>query len=145
MWHAYHALTRLSFGQRRRRRWGWAPTHVSAAWVLEQVKKWCGRSAEYGVAYAHPGGHRTSNVLDRVMRSMSRYVEDGQHPHGSWEAGDRHVRAWAVLANFRPWHPAVARASGGWRSPAERVNRHRDHDDWLQNLLVAASLGGFRR
>ena len=107
--------------------------------------KLCGRAGEYGAAYAHPGGHRTSNMLDRVMRAMNRYFDAGQHLHGSPEAGDRHVRAWALLHNFRPWHPAVARANGGWRSPAERVNRHRYHDDWLQNLLVSASLGGYRQ
>lgn len=145
VWHAYHAATRPSFGRRLRRLWEWAQAHVSVAWVLEQVEKLCGRAAEYGVAYAHPGGHRTSNMLDRVMRSMSRYFETGQHLHGSREACGRHVRAWAILANFRPWHPAVARANGGWRCPAERLNRHRYHDDWLQNLLASASLGGYRR
>jgi hypothetical protein len=80
-----------------------------------------------------------------VMRQMNRYFEDGQHLHGSGRACERHCRAWALLHNFRPWHPATARANGGWRSPAERLNRHRYHDDWLQNLLVSASLGGFRR
>ena len=67
------------------------------------------------------------------------------HLHRSAGACGRHVRAWALLSNFRPWHPAVARANGGWRCPAERLNRHRYHDDWLQNLLAAASLGGYRR
>jgi hypothetical protein len=145
VWHAYHALTRRSFGQRLRRLREWAQAHVSATWVLEQVKKLCGRSAEYGAAYAHPGGHRTSNMLDRVMRSMNRYFDSGQHLHGSAGAGERHARAWALVSNFRPWSPATARANGGRRCPAERVNRHRYHDDWLQNLLVSASLGGYRR
>ena len=145
VWDAYHAPTRRDFAQRMRRLWEWSKLNVKAAWVLEQVKKLCGRSQEYGVAYDHPGGHRTSNMLDRVMRSMNRYFEDGQHLHGSEQAGERHCRAWALLHNFRPWHPATTRANEGWRSPAERLNRHRYHDDWLQNLLVSASLGGFRR
>jgi hypothetical protein len=84
-------------------------------------------------------------MLDRVMRAMNRYFDDGQHLHGSKAACGRHVRAWALLHNYRPWHPAVARNNGVWRSPAERLNRHRYHDDWLQNLLISASLGGFRR
>jgi hypothetical protein len=145
VWHAYRALTRRSFGQRMRRLWEWARANVSAAWVREQVKKLCGRVREYGQAYAHPGGHRTSNALDRVMRAMNRYFDAGQHLHRSPGAGGRHVRAWALLFNFRPWHPAVARANGGWRCPAERLNRHRYHDDWLENLLASASLGGYRR
>jgi hypothetical protein len=144
-WEAFHAPDRRSFGQRLRRLLEWAKAQPLSAWLLEQVEKLCGRSKEYGVAYGHPGGHRTSNMLDRVMRSMSRYFEDGQHLHGSPEACGRHVRAWALLGNFRPWGPEAVRANGGWRSPAERLNGYRYHDDWLQNLQVSASLGGYRR
>jgi hypothetical protein len=143
VWGAYHAPSRRSFAQRLRRLWEWSQQHVQAAWALEQVQKLCGRAAEYGLAYRHPGGHRTSNMLDRVMRAMNRYFEDGQHLHGSPAACARHCRAWALLHNFRPWSPAAARANGGWRSPAERLNKHRYHDDWLQNLLVSASLAGY--
>ena len=145
VWHAYHAPDRRSFGQRLRRLWQWARGQKLTGWLLEQVQKLCGRSKEYGEAYRHPGGHRTSNRLDRVMRSMNRYFEDAQHLHGCQVAGDRHCRAWAVLHNFRTWNPATVRANDGWRSPAERLNRHRYHDGWLHNLLVSASLGGYRR
>jgi hypothetical protein len=145
VWHAYHAPTRRCFAQRMRRLWEWARVSVTACWVLEQVGKLCARAKEYGLAYAHPGGHRTSNMLDRVMRSMNRYFEDCQHLHGAEQACERHCRAWALLHNFRPWHPATARANHGWRCPAERLNKHRYHDDWLQNLLASASLGGYRR
>jgi hypothetical protein len=145
VWDAYHAANRRSFAQRLRRLWEWSQQHVQAAWVLEQVQKLCGRSPEYGLAYRHPGGHRTSNMLDRVMRAMSRYFEDGQHLHGSPEACGRHVRAWALLHNFRPWGPEAVRDNDGGHSPAERLNGYRYHEDWLQNLLVSASLGGCRR
>lgn len=144
VWDAYHALNRRSFAQRLRRLWEWSQQNVPTAWVLEQVKKLCGRAKEYGLAYRHPQGHRTSNMLDRVMRSMHRYFEEGQHLHGCEPACKRHCRAWALLFNFRPWNPATARVNGGWRSPAERLNQHRYHEDWLQNLLVSASLGGYR-
>ena len=145
VWEAYHAPNRRCFGQRLRRLWEWARGQALSAWLREQVQKLCGRSREYGVAYGYPGGHRTSNMLDRVMRSMSRYFEDGQHLHGSPGACGLHVRAWALLQNFRPWGPEAVRANDGWRSPAERLNAHRYHDDWLQNLLISASLGGYRR
>ena len=145
VWGAFHAPNRRSFAQRMRRLGEWARGQRLTAWLLEQVEKLCTRSGEYGEAYRHPGGHRTSNMLDRLMRSMSRYFEDGQHLHGSQGACARHVRAWALLHNFRPWNPATARANGGWRSPAERLNKHRYHDGWLHNLLVSASLGGYRR
>jgi hypothetical protein len=145
VWDAYHAPDRRGFAQRLRRLGEWSQANVPTAWLLEQVQKLCGRAREYGVAYHHPGAHRTSNMLDRLMRSMNRYFEDAQHLHGSPGACGLHVRAWALLHNFRPWHPATARANGGWRSPVERLNQHRYHEDWLQNLLVSASLGGYRR
>src|SRR5262249_45350522 len=94
-----------------------------SAWLLEQVEKLCGRSKEYGAAYAHPGGHRTSNMLDRVMRGMSRYFEDGQHLHGSGAACGRHVRAWALLQNFRPWGPEAGGGQGGLAKPGGAAHR----------------------
>lgn len=144
-WGAFHAPDRRRFAQRLRRLGEWARGQSLSAWLSEQVEKLCGRSKEYAVAYGHPGGHRTSNMLDRVMRGMSRYFDAGLHLHGSPEAAGRHVRAWALLQNFRPWGPEAARANDGRRSPAERLNGHRYHDDWLQNLQVSASLGGYRR
>jgi hypothetical protein len=145
VWEAYRAPSRRSFAQRLRRLREWARRQRMSAWLLERVEKLCGRSKEDAEAYSHPGGHRTSNMLDRVMRAMNRYFDDGQHLHGGAEACDRHCRAWALLHNFRPWNPATARANDGWHSPAERLNEHRYHEDWLQNLLISASLGGFRR
>jgi hypothetical protein len=145
VWQAYHAPDRRAFGQRLRRLGEWARRQVQASWLLERVNKLCGRSGEYGLAYQHAGGHRTSNMLDRLMRSMSRYFESCQHVHGSTAAWGLHVRAWALWHNFRPWGPEAMRDNEGWYSPAERLNRHRYQDDWLQNMLVSASLGGYRR
>jgi hypothetical protein len=144
-WRACRAPARRPLARRMRRLWERARANVKAARVLQQVQKLCGRPREYGEAYPHPGGHRTSSALDRVMRAMSRYNESGQHLHGSEAACALHVRAWALLYNYRPWRPASARANGGWRCPAERLNRHRYHQGWLHNLLVSASLGGYRR
>src|SRR5262249_3816338 len=144
-WEAFHAPNRRGFAQRLRRLAEGARGQALSAWLLGRVERLGGRARDYGLAYQHPGGHRTSNMLDRLMRSMSRYFEDGQHLHGSAEACGRHVRAWALLQNFRPWGPEAVRDNAGWRCPAERLNAHRYHDDWLQNLQVSASLGGYRR
>jgi hypothetical protein len=84
-------------------------------------------------------------MLDRVMKLMQRYFDTGQHLHGSQAVGERHCRAWASLHNFTPWRPATRKANDDWRSPAERLNQHRYHANWLHNLLVSASLNGSRR
>ncbi len=144
VWEAYHAPNRRGFGQRLRRLREWAKTHLGGV-VLEYVLGLCGKGHHFAVAYRHPGGHRTSNMLDRQMRGMNRYFDQGQHLHGSLRACRLHCRAWALLWNFAPWHPATARKNEGWRCPAERLNRRRYHENWLQNLLVSASLAGYRR
>jgi hypothetical protein len=144
VWHAFRAENRRSMAQRLRRLREWAKENLNGV-VLEQVNKLCDRAKEYGQAYEHPGCHRTSNMLDRVMRSMNRYFDSGQHLHGSVAAADRHCRAWALLYNFTPWSPAATKANNGSQCPAERLNQHRYHDNWLENLLVSASLAGVRR
>jgi hypothetical protein len=144
VWDAYQAPTRRSFAQRLRRLRDWAKGAVTGV-VLEQVLRLCGRSRQYGKAYREPQGHRTSNMLDRIMKLMQRYFDQGQHLHGSKQAQERHSRAWALLHNFRPWRPATKQVNGGWASPAERLNKHCYHADWLHNLLVSASMAGYRR
>jgi hypothetical protein len=143
VWEAYHAPDRRSFGQRLRSLRDWATKHLSGV-VLEKILELCQKRERWSIAYCHPGGHRTSNMLDRLMRGMNRYFDHGQHLHGSHEACRLHCRAWALLWNFAPWHPATARKNQRWGCPAEKLNRHRYHECWLQNLLISASLGGYR-
>jgi hypothetical protein len=143
IWHAYHAQDRRTFGQRLRRLREWAQETLSGD-LLERTLRLCSRSGEYAVAYEHSGGQRTSTMLDRVMRGMNGYFVGCQHLHGSAEASELHSRAWALMHNFAPWGPKAQRDNSGWHSPAERLNQHRYHDNWLHNLLVSASLAGFR-
>lgn len=143
IWEAYDAPNRRTFGQRMRRLREWAD-RLSGI-LREKVLTLCGRKAEYAEAYEHPGGHRTSNMLDRVMKPMNEYFQGCQRLHGEPEAAEAHCRAWALLHNFAPWSPASVRTNDGWQNPAERLNKHRYHEDWLHNLLVSASLAGFRR
>lgn len=144
IWQAYEALDKRTFAQRLRRVREWAMKTLKGIF-LEKVLSLCGRSHEYQKGYEQPGARRTSNMLDRVMKPMNRYFDGCQHLHKSQQAAQKHCRAWALLFNFTPWSPAATKANDGWRSPAERLNQHRYHDHWFHNLLVSASLAGFRR
>jgi hypothetical protein len=144
LWHAFRATSRRQFAQRLRRVREWAMANLAGD-ILERTLRLCSRAREYALAYEHPSGHRTSTMLDRVMRGMNGYFVGCQHLHGSPYATKLHTRAWALLHNFTPWSPEAQRANGDWHSPAERLNQHRYHDNWLHNLLVSASLTGFRR
>lgn len=143
VWDTYHAPDRRTFSQRIRALKNWATKCLSGI-VLEKVVDLCEKRDRWLVAYQQPGCHRTSNMLDRLMRSMNRYFDNGQHLHGSLNSSKRHCRSWALLHNFAPWCPAATRKNAGWRSPAERLGNHRYHENWLHNLLVSASLGGYR-
>ena len=143
VWEAYHAPDRRSFAQRLRWLRKWASGQLTGI-ILEKVLDLCGKRDRWSIAYRHPDGHRTSNMRDRLMRGMNRYFDAGQHLHGAPKGCRLHCRAWALLQNFTPWHPATKRKNDGWRCPAERLNKYRYHDCWLQNLLISASLGGYR-
>ncbi len=112
--------------------------------MREKVLSLCDKRAAFVKAYAHPGCHRTSNPVDRVLRRLDYHLYCGQHLHGSVGVAGRGLRGWALIQNFAPSCPEVVRENPGLRSPAERLNGKRYHTEWPQNLLVSASLGGYR-
>lgn len=144
IWDVYRAVTAADFESRLAafRAWCEAGTWPSA--VREMIAKLCQRATEYAVAYAHPGCHRTSNQVDRLMNRLTRLLYAGRGLHGHQSASTRRLRGWALLHNFRPFAPrsGVCRL---YQSPAHRLNRIRYHEHWLHNLQVSASLGGHRQ
>lgn len=142
VWSAYRSVTRRSFSQRIRRLRSWAESNLSG-WILEKTLRLCEKRALWLQSLDHPRGHRTSNMLDRLMRGMNRYYTSTQRLHGGVMASRLTSRSQALLWNYSPWHPSVTKRTG-WQSPAEQLNRHRYHDNWLENLLISASCGGYR-
>jgi hypothetical protein len=144
VWEAYHAPDARSLSQRLRRLREWAKAHVEKEVVREKVLALCGKRRAFIRAYDYPGCHRTSNLVDRLLRRLDYHLYCAQHLHGSVEAAERGLRGWAMIQNFAPSCPEVVRESPALRSPAERLNGKRYHPEWLQNLLISASLGGYR-
>ena len=66
VWEAYSAPDARSFSQRLRRLREWASVHVDKEVVREKVLSLCDKHAAFAKAYAHPGCHRTSNLVDRL-------------------------------------------------------------------------------
>ena len=145
IWEAYHAPDARTFSQRLRRLRQWAKAHVDKEVVREKVLALCDKRAAFVKAYAHPGCRRTSNPVDRLLRRLDYHLYCTQHLHGTTGAAEQGLRGWALIHNFAPSCPETVRESPGLRSPAERLNGKRYHDEWLQNLLISASLGGYRR
>jgi len=143
-WNCYRALTKASFSQRVRRLHEWAVRRSLPEVMLEAISKLYDNLASFSVAYDFPGAHRTSNMIDRLMQRMHRHLFSMQYFHGSLSAAELGIRGWVLINNFAPSNPWTVKKHGGLLSPAERLNKFRYHDNWLQNLLTSASLQGIR-
>ena len=144
LWNCYEAATKASFSQRVRRLCEWAVNEKVPDVILKPIEKLKDNLSSYSKAYDQPGCHRTSNMVDRLMQRMDRHLFSTFYFHGSLSAAELSIRGWALIHNFAPCNPTTVKRHGGLRSPAEWLNKHRYHDDWLQNLLTSASMGGFR-
>jgi hypothetical protein len=82
--------------------------------------------------------------VDRLLRRLDHHLYCTQHLHGTTRAAEQGLRGWALINNFAPSCPETARESPGLRSPAERLNGKYYHAEWLENMLVSTSLGGYR-
>jgi hypothetical protein len=145
LWECYRAINKASFTQRVRRLLEWCDNNEVPDVFLKPIEKLRKNISAYRAAYDHPGAHRTSNMLDRLMQRMDRHLFSAQYFHGSLDAAKLGIRGWALIQNFAPSNPRTVRKHNGYQSPAERLNVFRYHDNWLQNLMISASLGGYRR
>ncbi len=142
LWECYNAPTKAAFSQRVRRLLDKCQGLPSV--LRSPIQKLRDNLALYSEAYDYPGAHRTSNMLDRLMQRMDRHLFASQYFHGSLSSAKLSIRAWALIYNFAPSNPWTVKNNVGYSSPTVRLNKAQYHDNWLQNLLVSASLGGFK-
>jgi hypothetical protein len=143
VWECYHATTRRQFSQRLRRLKEWADTSLSGA-VAEMTRKLERQRARYVAAYSHPQAHRTTNAVDRLMNYQDRWLYARRYLQGDDPTARLAVRAQALVWNFHPYSVRLRRAAPQRHSPFADMNGFQYHDNWLHNLLVAASLGGHK-
>ena len=78
------------------------------------------------------------------MKFQDRRLYHSQHFHGTISSANDAMRAHALLVNFCPYSPQTIQCNGNIQSPFEKLNGFKYRQNWLENLLVAASLGGNR-
>ena len=144
LWNCYTTCSKASFSQSVRRFHEWAKRQDLPPVLMEPIEKLRKSRDKFAAAYDFPEAHRTSNKLDRLMQRMDRHLFSTQYFHGTLASAELNIRAWALIHNFAPSNPYTVKLYHGWQSPAERLNQFRYHDNWLQNLLISASLGGYR-
>ena len=142
IWDAYEATSKASFSQRLRRLKEWAKAHVPDSPMKQNILNLCAKRDRFSKSYTHDNAHKTSNMIDRLMKFLDRACFSAQYFHGTLESGRQRVRGWALLWNFSPSSPETVKKHHGKLSPAERLNNKRYSDNWLENMLISASMNG---
>jgi hypothetical protein len=141
-WEAYHAPSKRAFSQRLRRLRAWAATALPDGVMKSRTLDLCEKRDQFSKGYDHPEAHRTSNMVDRLMKFLDRAFCNAQYFHGMPDSAESRVRALALLGNFCPSSPETVRKYAGQVCPAERLNGKRYADNWLENLLISGSMNG---
>lgn len=144
LWNCYRAESKASFSQRVRRLYDWAKKASLPETMMQKLQKLRDNVRSYSIAYNFPGCYRISTMLDYLMQRLDRHLFNAKYFHGSISAAELGVRGWALINNFAPSNPTTIKKHGGLISPAERLNGFAYHHNWLHNLLISASLGGYR-
>lgn len=142
-WTVYQAVTKAQFAQRLRRLAEWARSSLDGS-LAQMVEKMARHRDDFTPAYDCPQAARTTNAVDRVHNHLDRTLYAMQYCHGHQASARLAVRAWALQWNFHPYSPRLRQAQPARSSPFADLNGFHYHSNWLQNLLVASSMGGLR-
>ena len=143
-WDCYKAVNKQEFSQRVRRLRQWTTKNVEESAMKTNILDFCNKRDKWKVFYDYPQAHRTSNMLDRIMKQMSRFIFNNQYFHASNKSATKLMRSFALVHNFSPWSPWTVKLNEGWKSPFERLNKFRYVDDWFENFMMATSLNGYK-
>jgi hypothetical protein len=142
-WQVYQAATKRPCAQRLRRLSEWTPLHRSGP-VAKMVLKRCCRRVDCTPASEGPQAHRTSNAVDRLLNSQDRLLYAMRYCHGTTDSARLAVRAMALQWHFHPYGARLRRDQPSRVAPFYDLNGFQYHPNWLQNLLIASSMGGLR-
>jgi hypothetical protein len=93
VWEAYHAPRKRAFSQRLRRLRAWAETALPDGVMKSPTWDVCGKRDQFSKSYHHPEAHRTSNMVDRLMKFLERAFFHAQYFHGLPDSAESRVRA----------------------------------------------------
>jgi hypothetical protein len=142
VWHIYHAADAQEFRQRTSDFLSWARRTVSGP-ALQAIEKLEAKTDKFLRAFDFPQAYRTSNMIDRHMAPLDRWLAEARFFHGHWSSAELQVRTWALFHNFWPYCPR-AHISQHYISPAHQLNGRVYHHNWLHNLLISTSTAGLQ-
>lgn len=142
VWDIYQAADPQEFRQQTTAFLTWARQTVSGP-ALQAIEKLGAKTDLFVLAFDFPQAYRTSNMIDRHMEPLDRWLSDARFFHGHWCSAELQVRTWALFHNFWPYCPR-SQISKDYISPAHKLNGRVYHPNWLHNLLISTSVAGGR-
>ena len=83
VWWAYRAPGQVAFAQRLRRLREWAERTLPDSPMKRHTLDRCAKRAPFSRSYDHARAHRTSNLVDRLMKFLDRACFNAQYFHGT--------------------------------------------------------------
>jgi hypothetical protein len=140
VWAVYRAIDETSFFLEINSLKEWAEERVEGT-ALQSILKLCAKADRFALTFQYPNAHRTSNMIDRHMIPMDRWLFNARYFHGHLISAEKEIRAWALFHSFWPYSPR-AKIRKKFRSPAHKINGFVYHDNWLHNMLISTSIAG---
>jgi hypothetical protein len=144
VWSIYESESKRHMGQQIRRLREWTIKNVPKSAMKDNILKLCKKKVKWLLHFNYLDAYRTSAHLDRTMKIMERHSINSQMFHSNLSSTSKNFRALALLYNFSPSCPAVTKEHPKLTSPTARLNGFVYSTCWLQNLMIAASLNGFK-
>ena len=100
VWQVYWSESKEKFYQSMKEFKDWFDEGTWPQMVIEAVEKLCRRVDQYALSYDYPNSHRTSNLVDRLMNRLTRYLYAGRGIHGYQSSSELRLRGWGTTQQF---------------------------------------------
>jgi hypothetical protein len=145
LWDNYAEPTAVAFKSGLAKTLIWAKLQLKDyPFIVSKVQDIIDKEARFAIAYTYPEAYRTSNQIDRPMNDLDRYLYQTRYFHGHLASAQQKIRAWAMLYNFKPFEKRTVTKMNK-KCRFEELNGFTYHQNWLQNMLIAGSMNGFRK
>jgi hypothetical protein len=147
VWQVYQQENTIDFSAKINDLKQWANQNIEKESVKEQINKMQNKSNLFQSYYACKSENlvplRTSNMVDRTMKTLDRFLFNHQYFHGHLATAQTFLKAFAILYNFVPFAPRTIRDKPTYlASRMANINGFQYKENWLDNLLIAASGNG---
>jgi hypothetical protein len=102
VWEAYNTENKTDFISKIAQIDDWAKKNINSLTVLAQVEKMKNNAHLFATSFDCEG-KRTSNMVDRAIKPMDKFLSNAQYFHGNLSSAQLTIRAFAIGYNFLPF------------------------------------------